>query len=124
MAKFEIKQALDAEVFFDVKAFMDESFEFLLEYMETGKSVFCYSEAFNEMLGAFYAHYAYNGSNGFCWLMGYHFKSYMLKMIDWASRDGVIDERMSLSLRRLVQYGNFRVSFVDGRFILTNFTCL
>lgn len=118
MAKFEIKQALDAEVFLDVKAFMDESFEFLLQHIETGQSVFCYSEAFNEMLGAFKAHYAYDGSNGFCWLMGYHFKSYMLKMIDWASRDGVIDERMSLSLRRLVQYGNFRVSFVDGRFIL------
>lgn len=45
-------------------------------------------------------------------------------MIDWASRDETIDERMSLSLRKLVQYGNFRVSFVDGRFILSIFTCL
>ena len=118
MSKFEIKQALDAEIFLEAKTFMDESFEFLLEYIEIGKSIFCYSEAFNEMLGAFKAHYAYEGSKGFCWLMGYHFKSYMLKMIDWASRDETIDERMSLSLRRLVQYGNFRVSFVDGRFIL------
>lgn len=118
MANFGIKQALDAEVFLEVKTFMDESFEFLLEYIETGKSVFTYSEAFNEMLGAFKAHYAYNGSKGFCWLMNYHFKQYMLKMIDWSSRDGVIDERTSLSLRKLVQYGNFRVSFVDGRFIL------
>lgn len=118
MANFGIKQALDAEVFLDVKTFMDESFEFLLEYIETGKSVFTYSEAFNEMLGAFKAHYAYNGSNGFCWLMNYHFKQYMLKMIDWTSRDEVISEKTSLSLRRLVQYGNFRVSFVDGRFIL------
>lgn len=118
MTKFGIKQAIDAEVFLDVKTFMYESFEFLLQHIETDKNIFCYSEAFNEMLGAFYAHYAYDGSKGFCWLMGYHFKQYMLKMIDWASRDGVIDEKTSLSLRKLVQYGNFRVSFVDGRFIL------
>lgn len=118
MTKFEIKQALDAEVFLDVKTFMDESFEFLLQHIETGQNSFCYSDAFNEMLGAFKAHYAYDGSKGFCWLMGYHFKSYMLKMVDWASRDGVIDEKTSLSLRKLVQYGNFRVSFIDGRFTL------
>lgn len=39
-------------------------------------------------------------------------------MTDWASRDGVIDEKTSLSLRKLVQYEDLRICFVEGRFIL------
>ena len=39
-------------------------------------------------------------------------------MTDWASRDGAIDEKTSLKLRRLVQYEDLRICFVDGRFIL------